>query len=287
MSIAPQRPADEGPQAQDVLRDAVAEPGRLGERPLPEHHVCWLYEDRADFGRAAASFLGRGLGRHDRCQLIVGWPRHEAEALLDTLDGADEARRDGSLEVVDVPEHWSSSTGLLDHAQAETQRARTDGHRGLTVAIDATPLVADDEDRARILAQEHTLDRWMTDAPFAALCAYDHRQVGDDGLEVASLHPETNHVVDFQVFAARDGWLRITGAIDALNVQLFEDVLQRAVRGAASPVNIDARALQYVNQRGILALDALADRVNLVTDDAQILRLAQSLQVTRLQVRIG
>ncbi len=284
MTIAPQPPAH-GASLPAPGRHAEQPPADgpfPGDRPLAEHHVCWVYDDLQGFGAEAAGFLGRGLGRHDRVQLIGPWSHDAGLALLETLCGVHDAVASGALEIAGLPRPHDGD--LLDHFRRETDRARADGHRGLTVAIDATHLAADADDRALAVAGEHALDRWMTEAPFAALCAYDVRSLGEGATLLASLHPDTNHVVDFQVFAARDGWLHVTGAVDALNVQLFEEVLAGAAPRRPSMLHVDARSLQYINQRGLHALDGLADRVRLVTDDAQIVRLARSLRTSNLEV---
>jgi DcmR-like sensory protein len=132
-------------------------------------HLCWVFDDYADFRAAAVEYLADGLARGLRVRYI---------AELAPLERLEEARRPGAVEVLPVSGSYAGSARCVDSRTqvelyaADTRTAVAAGFTGLRVAADATMLVRTPAQLDAFARYEHQVDRYITLAPFSALCGY-------------------------------------------------------------------------------------------------------------------
>jgi anti-anti-sigma regulatory factor len=224
-------------------------------------HACFAYEGDA-FASAAHGVLTEAAARGDAVLLVTAddaLARYEGDAFD---PGAQVARY---------------------RALAEDAVAR--GYGGLTVAADATPLVRTVEDRRAFARYEHLVDRYRHESGiFTAMCAYDALALGPDALaELAAVHPEgTDGSTPFRLFADGAGGLVLTGELDRYGTDLLEHAFASAHPGHGDALVVDGRELEFIDHRGLLALDRLAG----LLARPVILRAGRSI-VARLSEWVG
>ena len=65
-------------------------------------HLCWVFDDHADFRAAAVEYLADGLARGLRVRYIAAGDEESLRAELAPLERFEEARRPGVVEVLPV-----------------------------------------------------------------------------------------------------------------------------------------------------------------------------------------
>ncbi|HVM20633.1 MAG TPA: MEDS domain-containing protein [Egibacteraceae bacterium] len=256
--------------------------GRRGD------HLCWAYTDPADLHQRAVAFLTEGLSRGHRIEYLA------AGAFADLLDHVagltdrDTLLLEGRLgirsldDLYGVDEVVDPAVPLAAYAAA-TDAAVEDGYTGLTVVADATPLVRSDEQRRAFRRYEHLVDRYMTDHPFAAMCAYDVTALGwAAAAELACLHPDASDgSTGFRWYAGVGGSVHLDGEVDIANMELFDDTVALTLPTAARSVTVDGSRLEFLDHRAMLSLERQARRhdikVTLVSDAPVVHRLADLL----------
>ncbi|XVS61601.1 MEDS domain-containing protein [Actinosynnema sp. CA-299493] len=226
-----------------------------------DDHVCWRYRDVREFRDQARVFLSEGLALGNRvCYSGTG----DLDALVGDLagiDGIDEALRTGAARVASLDATYPVGTVIDPAAQVRvyaeaTEAALAAGFTGLRVAADCTPLVRTPEQLAAFARYEHRIDRYMTDRPFSAMCAYSGTEVDDDAFaQVACMHPNANTTYPgFRLHAAGDRTTVLSGEVDS-NDDLFSLALQRAdPRPHDGRLVFDGTDLTFLDHRGLLHL---------------------------------
>lgn len=259
----------------------------------PGAHVCWPYRGVADFAAAAADYIVEGLGRDERvvCFTVGASGTSSAVALADP--SADH-RHDGRLVVLArEPQRARREADLVaDVAMVRhlNDAARADGHSGLRLVTDSTrQVVADGLPRAHARF-EHLLGG-LGAAGVTVLCGFDVAEL-DPGTvsDLACLHDAARGLsTPFTLGAAPDGsgGATLRGEVDADSAAQLARTLSAAVlRG--QEVTIDVSRLEFIDHRGLLAIDSAArnsgSRVTLVGASALVRWLLQALQVRHVTV---
>lgn len=230
-------------------------------------HMCWVYDDPADFRQQASAFLAEGLSSGQR---LLYTARSGAAHLrdVDELAAADARLDPSSVTACSVNDLYLTDEVVDPSAQvaayaAATREALEMGYTGLRVVVDATDLVATPTQRHAFACYEHLVDRYMVDHPFYAMCAYDTLALGADAVaELACLHPSApSHASAFQWYAAREADVELVGEVDVTVAELFDTTLERTVPlwERSRPV-VDASGLTFIDHRGLLAVERHARR---------------------------
>lgn len=250
------------------MRTCGSIPSPVGLRP--GDHLCWVYDDPDRFAADVVAFLQEGLDRSERIAVVTDAPVADTMAALRPLGDVGELVRHGTLAVSSVteayPGHHAPAETQVDRYAALTDAALADGYRGLRVAADITPLVADPAGRRAFARYEHLIDRYMAAHPFTALCGYDERVVGGYADEIAHLHPAGNRAdLPFRLVGGPAGSVRVAGEVDALSAAAFRSALGHVVEPDAAHLLVDGADLTFIDHRGLFALAAAAPQVELVT----------------------
>jgi anti-anti-sigma regulatory factor len=262
----------------------------------PHDHLCWPYDDTAEFRERALEFLAEGVALGQRVAYIGEAASEELLADLRRLDGIDELLERGGAGVVSVGEMYQAGTVIGPEAQVAayalaTDHAVSNGYRGLRVAAEATALVRTPAQRDAFLHYEHLIDRSMRSMPFAALCGYHRPELGDDVVsELACMHPlAPDEASLFRVFASDDSDVAVAGEVDTMGAERFARALGRALGDIGSErLTIDASELTFIDHNGLLVLDRLARAAgaSVVLRHARSVaaRLADALDLEAVQI---
>ena len=232
-------------------------------------HLCWVFDDHADFRAAAVDFLADGLARGRRVRYIAAGDEETLRVELAPLERLEEARRPGAVEVLPVSGTDAGTERCVDARTqvgvyaADTRTALADGFTGLRVAADATMLVRTPAQLDAFARYEHQIDRYITLAPFSALCGYRRSELGDDTVaQLACLHPGGSaEQAPFRMHATPDADLALSGELDLTTVDLFAAAVDRAgLDDRGSEVVVDATGLDFADHRNLLVLERMADR---------------------------
>lgn len=235
-------------------------------------HVCWRYDDTAEFRARAIEFLVDGVLAGQRV-LYVG--PATPDALLADLRGnpvLTEALAYGTATVADVTATYPGGVAVDPFTQAAayaeaTEQAVTDGFTGFRVAADATSLVRTPAQAETFARYEHLVDRYTAHRPFAAMCAYDRAELGDELVaDLACMHSAASRgATGFRLSGtARPGCVAaVGGEIDLVEAAGWRRALDRAdlhpVIG--DEILLDATELTFIDHHGLVALaDAGFDR---------------------------
>jgi hypothetical protein len=211
-------------------------------------------------------FLRQGLARGQQALYVQVTPDGHPAAELAALGDLAALQADGRLVISRLAERYLSRAGVppgeLCAVYAEAiEQALSDGFAGLCVAADATPLVSTPQQREWFVRHEHLADRLAARRPFAALCGFRADQLDSDTVaRLAAVHPRCRGcTVPFHVAATGGPVIRLSGDVDITCLVLFEHTLD-ALPAAGGPLHIEASGLEFVDHRGLLALDAWAGR---------------------------
>ncbi|MGI5245927.1 MEDS domain-containing protein [Dactylosporangium sp. CA-139066] len=233
--------------------------------PASAKHLCWSYDDRHEFEARARDFLGAGLAAGEQVWYataggpggLTGWLEEEGRA------------RPGAVRFVPLEAAYRSGALVDPPAQvaeyvAATAAAVADGHAGLRVVVDVTPLVRTPAQFNAFARYEALVDRHITAAPMRAVCALDRGALGDRAVaELACLHPATN--VDGARFSLRAGppggpAATLAGDLDITADELLPAALAHVLpRPVDGRIVIDARDLRFVDHRALLHLQRYAE----------------------------
>lgn len=236
----------------------------------PGDHLCWSFAGHADFRRHALEFLAEGR-RLGQCLLYTA-DRPRAALLADVVDGLPGAERlldSGGLRVAPLAEAYAADADPAEQAATFAtlgEEAAAAGYTGLRVASDVTPLVADPGSRQAYLSYEPFVDRTIRDARLTGMCGYDVARLGREvERELASLHPHRPAgSTDFALFNGDTGLL-LVGEVDAALDPLFDAAVGRVIDPLVGrTVDVDCSDLEYLDSRGLQALDAAAAAAGVV-----------------------
>ncbi|MDT7729345.1 MAG: hypothetical protein QOI21_5921 [Actinomycetota bacterium] len=235
----------------------------------PHDHLCWAYDDAAEFRDRAIEFVTEGLaGGYRICYVVDG---ESARADLAGLEGIQDAIHRGAVQIDSLAERYTAGNVIDPERQVEayavaTESALAAGFAGLRVVADATHLVGSAEQLDAFARYESLVDRYMAGNPFSALCAYDRAELGDHAIaQLACLHPNANSgATPFHLHSSRDadaGELELSGALDMVSHEVFPLALLRTdPRPIGGELVIDATGLDFVDHNSMLAISELAGR---------------------------
>lgn len=230
----------------------VTDVRRLG----PHDHVCWGFDDDAEFRAAAVSFLDAGLTLGQRVRYVG--------PLEDGVHTALTGARPGAVEVVTVDVQYATSTVVDPRTQVEVYAAATAdalaaGFTGLRVATDVTALVARPAHLEVAVRYEHRVDHLMARQPLSAMCAYNRTVLGAEALaQLASVHPlATESATPFRLHASSTPGCAaaIGGELDVSSTELLDLALERAdLQPVGGELVLDAAELTFIDHTRLTVL---------------------------------
>jgi ABC-type transporter Mla MlaB component len=237
-------------------------------------HVCWVYENPADFTDAAVRWLSDGLGLGQRLLYVSGRTADEMHADVAGLPEVERLLSDGTLTLLSLPSLYDLDAPLVPEQQLRTYDALTRdavaaGHAGLRVLAEVTELVVDPRRRADHVAWEHLADDYMSRSrPLAALCAYRRDVVGDAAVgDLTAVHPVVRECPadsPFRLFFDR-GRLSVAGTVDTFGSGRLAALLRASHAYGAHPVDglppvavLDVSGIEFVDARGAATLAEFA-----------------------------
>jgi MEDS: MEthanogen/methylotroph, DcmR Sensory domain/STAS domain len=214
-------------------------------------HVCWVYDDDAEFDRAVEAFLAGGLERGERLLCVgeraiaslTGLPRDVAPLLAS-----------GAVQTQTLAQAYEAAGPFVPESQlayyeAATQRALDDGYRGLRVIAEISILAADPATRSELMRWEHVADDFIAQAAgFTAMCAYTGELPLEALADVASVHPLVHTPEGLPPFRAffEDDHLVLAGSLDSCGAERLSQVLASSPIGRRGPV-LDVRRVEFVD----------------------------------------
>jgi DcmR-like sensory protein len=243
-------------------------------------HVCLAFDSRAELESRARDFLAAGAAAGESISFIA------AEAPVSPLPFTALGDTYAEDAIVDPVAQVAAYA-------AATDRALAAGYTGLRVVADVTPLARTAAQLDAFARYEYRVDRDLRDRPFAAVCAYDRRVLGDDAVaQLACLHAASNTAVPFRLHGCppADGCCAaLTGELDPCAADLFTTALRRAdLCPAGGQVVLQAAELRFADHGSLLRLQQYGeDRdVTVVLRGASraISRLTALLDLSHLRV---
>lgn len=226
-------------------------------------HICWPYDDPAEFRRRAVEFLADGLALGQQCWYVSEGPTEE---LLSHVAELGEALGSGALRVVSIDDTYGEGGAVTPAEQVATYAAATEaalaaGFSGLRVAAEATSMVRGDEALDAFCRYEHLVDRYMAGRPFAAMCAYNRNELPESAIgQLACLHPAGAGGSPFRLYAVPHARVALDGELDLDSRETFARALDRAdLRADGGPVVVDASSLDFIDHHALFALSRAAD----------------------------
>lgn len=225
-------------------------------------HLCWAFDEPADFRCRAREFLADGLELGQQVWYVA---QGDVAALADDirdLDGMDLALRVGTAQVVSVDTAYPVGTVIEPTVQVQAfavaaTQAVSEGFTGLRVAADTTPLVRTPQQLDAFARYEYLVDRCIASQPLSGMCGYNREELGDEVIaQLACLHPNVNGgTAQFRLHASRCASASLNGELDMTTVQLLSLALQRAdLQPSGGELVIDAAGLTYIDHRALLML---------------------------------
>lgn len=259
-------------------------------------HVCWPYDDPAEFRTQAVGFLSDGLALGQRAWYVAEPDTDELRGHLDGLPGVAEALDRGALQLCSIGTTYRSGQVVVPADQvaayaAATDQALADGYTGLRVAAEATPMVRTDEALEAFCRYEHLVDRYMAARPFAAMCAYDRQELSGEAIgDLASMHPASGpDAAPFRLYATSESEVALAGELDLESREHFPAALRRAeLHPVGGELVLDASGLDFIDHRALFALSREGLRtgceVVLRTAPPSAARLVELLEVPGVRV---
>ncbi|KJK38318.1 hypothetical protein UK23_41335 [Lentzea aerocolonigenes] len=227
----------------------------------PNDHLCWPFDDFAEFRARAAEFLVDGLEQGQRACYVAQGDDLEADLVAQPVLA--EALRDGRAEVISLESRYGTSATVTPEEQVDayataTRAAIEDGFAGLRVAADATALVRTPDSLDAFCRYEHLIDRYMTAEPFSAMCAYDRSELPEPAVtRLSTLHPVNNTAsAPFRLHATTDG-IALDGEVDWVSHDLLSLALE-STEPDDGELRVDTTGLRFIDHHGLLALHGYA-----------------------------
>jgi hypothetical protein len=225
----------------------------------PHDHIGWVFDGPAGFDALAAPFLAEGAERCERLMYIAADPDPAVVSGLGAAIGP------YGVQVASIAEVYGA-TGVVDPSallatfSAVFVDALAAGYRGIRVAADNTPLVTDEAGLAAWFRWEIIADRFMSENPATALCAFDREKVNVNRLRhLATLHPLSSADSPeprYRLFA-EEGRLRVEGQINSFAVSQIPLALE--VLPPQTGVLIDLGRSQLASSASLASLRQLCD----------------------------
>lgn len=266
----------------------------------------WVYAGRMEFRTRAWEYLRDGVAAGQRIEYVGSGSVEALRAELagftdeDPNFGQDAIDR-GAFRVALVDEVYAfSGTGRVvdpDRSAAvrtaATEDAVATGYTGLRAVVDATALAGTVVQRVAYAHYEYLLDRQSSALPLATICAYDVAQLGSAAVaEMACLHPLTSRGASaFRLYTDVGAAFALAGEIDLLSAGQLADTLGRVLPlMSGSELVVDGRQLEFIDHRGLLALDRCAGqrgvRLALRTPRMTVAQIAEAIGLRHLRVDV-
>lgn len=237
-------------------------------------HACLLYASDAERWDVAAAYVDAGLRAGERVVVVGG--EEPAAAVVRALATAGAGRvRDADPAQLLAPDASDVfRPGRFDPAaltagwEALAHDALAAGFRGLRVVADMDWARRAAVAREELFAYERSAAALFARLPVSAICLYDERTWGRDGLlAAASAHPAalcggwhhhaSDRAGDELTLTLCDDALAVAGTVDLRTVDRFADVLRIASAGKGRLV-LDLSELVLLDVRGLRPLYAAA-----------------------------
>lgn len=220
----------------------------------PGDHVCWVYDDDADFDAAVQEFFAGGMARGERV-LCVG--ERVLEGLRTTAGGVpelEELMARGAVETLSLAQVYEATGPFRREQQLAyygdaTRRALDAGFRGLRVIAEVSGLATDPAGRTELVRWEQLADAYAASgAGFSAMCAYRGDLAGEALADVASVHPVVHARQEPSTFAlfAESDRLVLAGSVDACSCDRLARLLA-GVPTAGDVLVLDLGALEFLD----------------------------------------
>jgi anti-anti-sigma regulatory factor len=205
----------------------IAHAGGFG----PRDHVCWAFDDAADFRNAAVDFLADGLHLGQRLVYVnEGSPEVLAHHLRG-LGPIDDLLDRGALVVCPLDEFCDPTVGVTPERQLalcdqQVTQALADGFTGVRFAAQVTRLAAEPLSWLNHARWEQLADSYMNSRPLSALCGYNREVVGQPAMNALSaVHPlRGSRGSPFGLFVL-DGQVWVEGELDALQARVAHELM--------------------------------------------------------------
>jgi hypothetical protein len=263
----------------------------------PFGHLGWGYKTRAEYLARAAEYIADGLDHNQRVEYIGNGSNEVLRAELAGMPAIRE--RLDSVVVKPSAEHYTFHAGsdvidaeatMIEYLRA-TEKAVADGYTGLRAVVDVTAVSRTPAQRDEYARLEFLIDTKVVALPISLLCGYDAGQLGAGASELVCLHPLVNRgATPFRLYTEPEADYALAGAVDTADDELFTTTLRRLwPLTPEETVVLDAQGLEFIGHRQLYALERLARgdgrRVVLRTDERVVIRLAELLDLTNLQVQ--
>jgi len=224
-------------------------------------HVCWIYDDDAEFDAAVQEFFAGGMDRGERV-LCVG--ERVVEGLRTARVGGtdlEELIARGVVETLTLAQVYEATGPFraeeqLSYYDAATRRAVDAGYRGLRVIAEISGLATDPDRRPELVRWEQIADDYAAQGSgFSALCAYRADLAPEALADVASVHPlvhASREASTFALFAESDH-LVLAGSVDAFSCDRLARLLA-TVPAVGDVVLLDLAALEFLDVASCRAL---------------------------------
>lgn len=224
-------------------------------------HVCWIYDDDAEFDAAVQEFLAGGMARGERV-LCVG--ERVVEGLRTATGGVpalEELIAQGAVETLTLAEVYEATGPFrpeqqLSYYSGATRRALDAGFSGLRVIAEVSGLATDPDRRPELVRWEQIADDYAAhDSGFSAMCAYRAELAPEALADLASLHPlvrGSREASGFALFSETDR-LVLAGSVDTFSSDRLARLLATAPTGGDGVV-LDVADLDFLDVASCRAL---------------------------------
>lgn len=227
-------------------------------------HLCWPFAGAEEYTDTVREYVTEGLERNERVVLVdVGATGTFAGALA-SIDPDGRHGDTGRLEVLTPPAEPRSAAGpapLVDAAAT----AVAEGFAGLRLLSNTTEQVRTEEARRDYTLHEHQFDRAVQHAPLTVVCGYDTTELFDDVVaDLACLHAFTRSgSAPFLLHALpHEGHVALAGEVDATCATELRHAVAACWPRAGDELVMDLSELEFIDHRGLLALDHAARRAH-------------------------
>jgi hypothetical protein len=262
----------------------------------PGDHVCWPFHGLEEYVESARLYVAEGLDRHELVSFVkigAGSLKHTLVSDVAQVGPAVDHRRP-VLTPLTIPSGWTAATSATAHVEHMTRAAVAEGYTGLRLLTDVNDLVRGVDGRREWIRSEHLIDRYARVQPLTALCGYDVDDLGEDVVaEAARVHALTRGALSpFLLRAAdADGGLALSGQVDVTTADDLYRALMLIGPEIPARVTLDASELEFIDHRGLLALDraahALGVSMTLINTEPLTAWLVTTLELANVTAAAG
>lgn len=229
----------------------------------PNDHLCWTYDDQAEYHLAATEFLAEGLDAGMRAVYVGSGPAEELHQHLGGIHDLPARLASGSVRVLSADELYGAGQPVdpdevISRYAAATEEALADGYRGLRATADVTDAVRTAEQQDAFARYEFLIDRYIAAHPLSAMCAY-RSALGASVRRFAALHPAAPAgLTRMRVFGCEDGAVGLAGEAELTSLDDLQRALEQVPSAGQDGLVIDLSRVTFADHRALLALSAFA-----------------------------